>query len=225
MSPEQARGLPVDKRTDIWAFGCVLFEMLAGRRPLNGTRSRTWSRASWNAIPNGHYFPRNACSDPPLLERCLHKDPRNRLHDIADARIEVEEAPRPNSVPVRGGINRRERLLWMAVCATLLVLALARGLLFFGRADDALPVPAGAMRFPIQMPGARLRAGGFAAFALSPDGGLWCFRRSLPQTVWFGSGCDRTRPSCLSLFQGVKTETILRGRQTAVLSRSSLAAN
>ena len=86
MSPEQARGLAVDKRADIWAFGCVLFEMLAGRRAFEGaTITDTLARIldhepDWNALP----------ADTPaairkLLERCLRKDPKRRLHDIADA--------------------------------------------------------------------------------------------------------------------------------------------
>ena len=93
MSPEQARGMPVDNRTDIWAFGCVLYEMLSGRRAFAGeTISDTIARVlerepDWQALP---------ASTPvrirDLLRRCLHKDQQRRLHDIADARIEIEEA-------------------------------------------------------------------------------------------------------------------------------------
>ena len=93
MSPEQARGQPVDKRTDIWAFGCVLYEMLTGRRAFAGD-SLTDTLAhviehepDWRAVPE---------TTPEvvrrLLERCLRKDVRRRLHDIADARIEIDDA-------------------------------------------------------------------------------------------------------------------------------------
>ncbi len=93
MSPEQARGMPVDKRTDIWAFGCVLFEMLSGRKPFaGGTVSDTIaailrSEPAWNTLPR---------STPPkiqhFLQRCLQKDPNRRLRDIGDARVEIEDA-------------------------------------------------------------------------------------------------------------------------------------
>ena len=95
MSPEQARGQPVDKRTDIWAFGCVLFEMLSGQRVFDGaTGTDTLAvvlqqEPDWSALP-----PNTPASVRRLLERCLQKDPRNRLHDIADARIELDDVDR-----------------------------------------------------------------------------------------------------------------------------------
>jgi eukaryotic-like serine/threonine-protein kinase len=91
MSPEQARGMAVDKRSDIWAFGCVLYEMLAGRLAFTGdTVSDTIAKILerdpvWSALP---------ASTPPavrrLLIRCLAKEPKDRLRDIGDARIEID---------------------------------------------------------------------------------------------------------------------------------------
>jgi eukaryotic-like serine/threonine-protein kinase len=91
MSPEQARGLTVDKRTDIWSFGCVLYEMLTGRTAFQGETTTDVMAAvvghdpDWNALPR---------ATPPrvrlLLARCLQKNPKTRLHDIGDARIELE---------------------------------------------------------------------------------------------------------------------------------------
>ena len=92
MSPEQARGKPVDKRADIWGFGVVLFEMLPGQRLFSGDEvsdilaSILKEEPDWTLLPVD--TPRKL-SD--LLRRCLRKDARNRLHDIADARIEIEE--------------------------------------------------------------------------------------------------------------------------------------
>src|SRR5215470_484911 len=93
MSPEQARGGTVDKRTDIWAFGCVLYEALTGRPVFAGeTVSDTIAmilgrEPLWDALPE---------ETPPglrrLLRRCLEKDPKRRFHDIADARIELDDA-------------------------------------------------------------------------------------------------------------------------------------
>jgi len=93
MSPEQGRGKPVDKRTDIWAFGCVLFEMLTGRAPFNGETVSDIIAAILNREPDLTTLPP---STPPgirrLLKRCLEKDAKRRLHDIADARIEIDDA-------------------------------------------------------------------------------------------------------------------------------------
>ncbi len=93
MSPEQARGKPVDKRADIWAFGCVLYEMLVGKRAFTGeTVSDTMAailkeEPDWGAVENQGPVEH-------LLRRCLQKDPFQRLRDIGDARIEIGHAQR-----------------------------------------------------------------------------------------------------------------------------------
>jgi serine/threonine protein kinase len=113
MSPEQTRGHAVDKRTDIWAFGCVVYEMLTGRIAFAGdTVSDTIAailqrEPDWRALPAGTPAPVKR-----LLRRCLEKDPRERLHDIGDARLELKDAltappealPQPTVAP-----SRRER--------------------------------------------------------------------------------------------------------------------
>ena len=92
MSPEQAAGKPSDKRTDIWSFGVVLFEMLAGRRPFTGETmadvlaSVLRTDPDWTLLP-----PAVPVSLRRLLRRCLQRDRRNRLHDIADVRLELAE--------------------------------------------------------------------------------------------------------------------------------------
>ena len=91
MSPEQARGLPVDRRTDIWAFGCVLFEMLTAGRAFTGrTRDAGDSvhRApDWNSLPAA-----TPAGIRRLMRRCLEEDPKRRLADAADARLEIDDA-------------------------------------------------------------------------------------------------------------------------------------
>ena len=124
MSPEQARGAPVDKRTDIWAFGCVLYEMLAGRSAFaRDTTSDTLAailerEPDWSAL---------ASTTPGavvrLLRRCLEKDPRKRLRDIGDALAEIDEirsgAPSPGDVE-RGATGSTR---WKVATAAAIVLA------------------------------------------------------------------------------------------------------
>ena len=93
MSPEQVRGKPVDKRTDIWAFGCVLFEILTGTRAFVGETASDTIAAVLEREPAWSRLP--AATSPGvrrLLRRCLEKDAGQRLHDIADARIEIDDA-------------------------------------------------------------------------------------------------------------------------------------
>ncbi len=93
MSPEQARGKETDRTTDIWAFGCVLYEMLSGHPAFEGETlgeilgSVFKSEPDWSRLPSG-----TSQSILRLLRRCLQKDRKLRLHDIADARIEIDEA-------------------------------------------------------------------------------------------------------------------------------------
>ena len=127
MSPEQARGLAVDARTDIWAFGCVLFEMLTGRRAFaGGSRSDTIADVL-NAEPDFGALP---AATPPsvrrLLRRCLAKSPGDRLHAIADARLELDEPAETD----RPGTSTRHRRPALAALALLAAGAVAGGLLW-----------------------------------------------------------------------------------------------
>jgi Tol biopolymer transport system component len=91
MSPEQARGRIVDKRTDIWAFGCVLFETLTGRRLFAGETVADTISAILSQQPDWTLVQTTPTVVQGLLRRCLEKDPRRRLRDIGDARLELED--------------------------------------------------------------------------------------------------------------------------------------
>jgi eukaryotic-like serine/threonine-protein kinase len=133
MSPEQARGQPVDKRTDIWAFGCVLFEILTGSSAFQRQTGTDTVVAVVGAEPEWKSLPADTPSSiRRLLARCLQKDPRRRLHDIADARIELEEtmAAPPELTPVP--TSRR----WSRVVLPALLLGIAAALLFLWLARD-----------------------------------------------------------------------------------------
>ncbi len=102
MSPEQARGKPLDKRTDIWAFGCVLYEALTGRAAFLGETVSDTIAKILQTEPNWEALPPIPAAAQRLLRRCLQKDAGRRLHDMADARFEIEDAlasPRSESAP------------------------------------------------------------------------------------------------------------------------------
>jgi serine/threonine protein kinase len=94
MSPEQARGQPVDRRTDIWAFGCVLFELLSGRSPFDAPTVSDTIAAVLEKEPDWDALPRSTPSRVRhLIGRCLEKDRRQRLRDIGDALPDLADEP------------------------------------------------------------------------------------------------------------------------------------
>jgi len=127
MSPEQARGKPVDKRTDIWSFGCMLFEMLTGRLAFAGETTTDVLTAVIAREPDWEALSRVAPTRiRGLVRRCLRKDPRERLRDIGDARIEIDEAEREPADPVLAsdaprpyGWGRRDRIVTLAAGVVL----------------------------------------------------------------------------------------------------------
>ena len=142
MSPEQVRGSAVDRRSDIWAFGVVMYEMLAGMRLFTGESVSDIfagvlrAELDWNALPS---------ETPPaarrLLRRCLERDRKKRLRDIGDAQLELNE---PDEVlPV----GRRSWLPWALAATLVLVLAVVSTISF----REPPPEPS-VIRFQISPP-------------------------------------------------------------------------
>ncbi len=175
MSPEQARGGAVDKRADIWAFGVVLFEMLSGR-PLFA--AETVSDTLAGVLKTEVDFGALPAATPPalrqLLRRCLERNPKNRLHDIADARIVLDDliAGRPGDdarVPVAAPARRTARSTAAWVTA-LLVASAAAGFAGY-RASLRGAAPAEPLRLSIQLAAEQeLVVGANSTLAFSPDG-------------------------------------------------------
>ncbi len=166
MSPEQARGKAVDRRADIWAFGVVLWEMLTGRRLFVG---ETVSDVLAGVLKSEVDFAALPAEAPPavrrLLRRCLARDPRNRLHDVADARLELseetraaaDEHPTPDARPAR----------WRAVAAGAALLIVGGLVGVATRGPRAVPAASPAVRFTVVPPGA---GGRIKTLSLSQDG-------------------------------------------------------
>ena len=139
MAPEQAKGKPVDKRADIWAFGCVLYEMVSGRRAFQGDdvsdtlASVLRAEVEWSVVP---------ASIERLLKKCLERDPRRRLHDIADAWDLIDTAPAATVVH-----RQRWWMGWIAAAALALTTAV---LAFVHFTEPALPREMA--RFQLQPP-------------------------------------------------------------------------
>jgi eukaryotic-like serine/threonine-protein kinase len=127
MSPEQAKGKEVDRRSDVWAFGCVLYELLTGRAVFGGETVGEVLGAIFRAEPDWSRLPAETPeSIRRLLRRCLQKDRKLRLRDCGDARIEIEDAKtgsRASEVPRAS--RRREWLAWASAAAFALVAVLA----------------------------------------------------------------------------------------------------
>ena len=177
MSPEQATGAPVDKRTDVWAFGVVLFEMLTGQRLFEG---QTTSHTLADVIRAEIDFTRLPATTPPdirgLLERCLDREPRRRLRDIREARLVIDRllerggsqhsgahsTALPLPLPVQGS-GPSMSLVGAALAAGVVLAAVAAWLMW--------PTPAATsqLRVEVRLTDGRLNADLGPAFDLSPD--------------------------------------------------------
>jgi eukaryotic-like serine/threonine-protein kinase len=169
MSPEQAKGKAVDKRADIWAFGCVLFEMLTGTRAFKGDdvtdiiTSVMRDTPDWNALPGETPGPIRR-----LLTRCLEKDPRRRAGHLSIARLEIDDASatEPFGESVRGTpvASRREWVAW--ALAGVLAVTVA---MLIGRPSPAPLAEAAAARFALTLTG-DLQSANIVSVLPSPDG-------------------------------------------------------
>ena len=174
MSPEQARGEVVDRRSDIWAFGCVLFEMLAGTSPFLGdTVEKTLANiqeghTDFDALPAATPLPTRR-----MLRLCLTRSVRGRLQHIGDARVDIGETlahridDRSEALPRRSPSYRRG-FAWIAGGAVLVLLASVLGWFAGSRSTSRAAVPV--VRFSITPSGAALLTPTARTMAISPDG-------------------------------------------------------
>ena len=168
MSPEQARGKPVDRRADLWAFGCVLYEMLAGRRAFKGSTPTdviaqiVTAEPDWSALP-----PRLPDGVTRVVRRCLEKNPQRRLRDAGDAKFDLDEG-HVSTAPARSTTARR---WWFAAAVVAIVSAVAAASIgvALGRRVVA-PAAAPVTRTTILLPPGERFESGRRAVAISRDG-------------------------------------------------------
>jgi Tol biopolymer transport system component len=172
MSPEQAKGKSVDRRADIWAFGCVLYEMLTGQQTFTGEAVTDTLAAVIRAEPDWSQLPpATPIRARVLLQRCLQKDPKQRLQAIGDARLSLDEVLSGAPDPALAGASQAAAPLWRrtlpwAVAALLFVTLAPIAFLYFREAPAA---PAKLARFQIPLP-EKTTFGISGNFALSPNG-------------------------------------------------------
>jgi len=148
MSPEQARGQSVDKRTDIWAFGCVLYEMLTGRAAFAGTTVSDLIVAILEREPDLTRLPVNTpASIRRLLQRCFEKDVRRRRRDIADVGAEIEDAVSLSEVPASEVLAKPKSRtasvapLWLLAVGAIVLAGVAYATGWFARQQTGTPAP------------------------------------------------------------------------------------
>ena len=190
MAPEQARGKAVDRRADIWSFGAVAFEMLAGKMAFKGDTVSDTLAAVIRGEPDWTFFPASVPNEiQQLIRRCLNKDPRQRLQSIGEARIAIENVMEGRIVPMRSsGIsaapssavapekeNRALKILAGCALAALLVAAgfLLANLLHSGNARENSPI-----RFAILPPPGTSLNSVLRAVTISRDGTRIAFSAS-----------------------------------------------
>ncbi len=188
MAPEQARGHAVDRRADIWAFGCVMYEMVTGRRAFGGDNVTDTIAAvirgepDWGALPGD-----TPASIRRLLRRCLQKDRKRRLADAADVRLEIEAAQSPDTDD--GGIvaaPQHARRLAVPVGATAIVSLLA-GAAVVWLATRSAPPAAPVVRLQAALPAQTTLSIGVVGseVAIAPDGA---------RIVYIGQGAPPSPP-------------------------------
>jgi eukaryotic-like serine/threonine-protein kinase len=163
MAPEQARGKAIDKRADIWAFGCVLYEMLAGRRPFGGNDLAETLAAIVRDPPDLAALPPGTPAQVrTLIERCLEKDPKERLRDIGEARIALGRAPAAPAVASGASVRSSwaSRVAWAAAGG----LVGAAAVLMWPSQHPAGPPTVVSLRQLTEMPGPEMNPD------ISPDG-------------------------------------------------------
>jgi serine/threonine-protein kinase len=177
MSPEHVRGKALDRRTDIWAFGCMYYEALSGKPPFASETISDTLAAVLREEPDWRVLSHTPIAVQRLIKRCLKKDPTARLHDIADANLEIEDAV-AESAPLMvqmPGVEpwriSRKRAAATGMAALAAVAAIAAVGYWISQWPSTPAGGAGVSRVVVPVPASQqVEHGGLAPLAISPDG-------------------------------------------------------
>jgi len=188
MSPEQVRGEPLDARSDLWAFGCLVYELLAGASPFRRATSAETAAAILGEAPDLDRLPTTTPARIRMLvERCLRKDPRRRLHHAADARLElVDAASSPEAASGPSGDRRVSSLRWWLVGAgTAGLLAGALAMTVLGPEGQRRSPIEDLVTFSVPLPdGMAVGPGEVQTYlAVSPDGNALALADASPRAT------------------------------------------
>jgi hypothetical protein len=197
MSPEQARGQHIDRRTDIWSFGCVLFELLSGKRAFDGPTASDVMVAILDHDPDWSRLP--ASTPAPLrrvLKRCLTKDPRRRLRDMGDVLLELDEATGHGGAPLTAAGEPSVALRWWKTAAV----ACGIGLIAAAGWIVGRPAPASrpaeptryVLSFPDDAPMSVIGGLDVGQIAISPDGSRIAYPTPRGLAIWARDRLDVT---------------------------------
>jgi eukaryotic-like serine/threonine-protein kinase len=177
MSPEHVRGKPLDRRTDIWAFGCMYYEALTGKPPFASDTISDTLALVLREEPDWRPLTHAPMAVQRLIKRCLRKDPTTRLHDIADAELEIEDAvaeSAPLVVPVPGRepyrVSRKKTIIGAAAGIAAAAAIVALGFWLGGRQQASVADPISRLTIPLPA-GQEIAQGGLAPLTISPNGG------------------------------------------------------
>jgi serine/threonine-protein kinase len=172
MAPEQARGKTVDKRADIWAFGCVMYELVTGRRVFEGQDVSDTLAGVLRADPEWTALPDDLpATSKVFLRRCLEKDPRRRVRDIGDVRLALEGAYDTPSTAAGGATAGRRAWVGPAVVAGAILGSALLALAVWNARRPDRPGSAPVSRFAIPLaPGMRFSPNTIVPLAVTPDG-------------------------------------------------------
>jgi Tol biopolymer transport system component len=206
MSPEHVRGKPLDRRTDIWAFGCMFYEALTGKAPFASETVSDTLAAVLREEPDYRALSHAPVAVQRLIKRCLKKDPNTRLHDIADAGLDIEDAvaeSAPLVVPVPGRepwrVSRKNAIVTAIATVVGLAAIVTGGFWIAGR--TAAPPEGTPVRLTVPVPAAQqVERGGLAPLAISPDGSrlVYVAVQREGRTQLFMRELDRFEPTALA---------------------------
>jgi Tol biopolymer transport system component len=210
MSPEHVRGKTLDRRTDIWAFGCMFYEAITGKPPFASETVSDTLAAVLREEPDWRQLSPAPVAVQRLIRRCLRKDPQTRLHDIADASLDIDDAVAESSplvVPVPGydPVRISRRRAFVVGLAALALIAAVVAIAWWVAGRTPAVVDAEIARLGVPIPGVQqVERGGLAPLTIAPDGTylVYAATESGRRTQLYMRPLDKFEPAAIAGTEG-----------------------